>query len=186
MTTVLARAEWAAARLAARAAFQLQAEPRLTVLEQKANNRAWTTGIASPITHSSWSESPAASALAAAPIASSDWPRSSGRRLAFAISWTASSYDCLWRAEARSKKGKSACGVYLPDPEQLRPPDGAWDGEASPGQEGMNYLTCAPTAEYAVSSAVSGLEAEHPLTPTIASTAKKRQSLRDPAHIRNP
>jgi hypothetical protein len=23
------------------------------------------------------------------------------------------SYDCLWRAEARSKKGKSACGVYL-------------------------------------------------------------------------
>jgi hypothetical protein len=22
------------------------------------------------------------------------------------------SYDCLWRAEARSKKGKSACGVY--------------------------------------------------------------------------
>jgi hypothetical protein len=30
------------------------------------------------------------------------------------------SYDCLWRAEARSKKGKSACGVYLPD---LEPPD---------------------------------------------------------------
>ena len=25
------------------------------------------------------------------------------------------SYDCLWRAEARSKKAKSACGVYLPD-----------------------------------------------------------------------
>jgi hypothetical protein len=25
------------------------------------------------------------------------------------------SYDWLWRAEARSKKGKSACGVYLPD-----------------------------------------------------------------------
>jgi hypothetical protein len=25
------------------------------------------------------------------------------------------SNDCLWRAEARSKKGKSACGVYLPD-----------------------------------------------------------------------
>jgi hypothetical protein len=32
------------------------------------------------------------------------------------------SYDCLWRAEARSKKGKSAC-VYLPDIEQTRPPD---------------------------------------------------------------
>ena len=33
------------------------------------------------------------------------------------------SYDCLWRAEARSTKGKSACGVYLPDLEQPRPPD---------------------------------------------------------------
>jgi hypothetical protein len=32
-------------------------------------------------------------------------------------------YDCLWRAEARSQKGKSACGVYLPDLEQPRPPD---------------------------------------------------------------
>ena len=32
-------------------------------------------------------------------------------------------YDCLWRAEARSKKGKSACGVYLPDLEHKRPPD---------------------------------------------------------------
>jgi hypothetical protein len=33
------------------------------------------------------------------------------------------SYDCHWRAEARSKKGKSACGVYLPDLEHKRPPD---------------------------------------------------------------
>jgi hypothetical protein len=33
------------------------------------------------------------------------------------------SYDCLWRAEARSKKGKSACGAYLPDLEHKRPPD---------------------------------------------------------------
>ena len=33
------------------------------------------------------------------------------------------SYDCMWRAEARSKKGKSACGVYLPDLEDKRPPD---------------------------------------------------------------
>jgi hypothetical protein len=30
--------------------------------------------------------------------------------------------DCPWRAEARSKKGKSACGVY-PDLEQPRRPD---------------------------------------------------------------
>ena len=33
------------------------------------------------------------------------------------------SYDCMWRPEARSKKGKSACGVYLPDLEHKRPPD---------------------------------------------------------------
>jgi hypothetical protein len=33
------------------------------------------------------------------------------------------SYDCRRRAEARSSKGKSACGVYLPDLEQPRPPD---------------------------------------------------------------
>jgi hypothetical protein len=33
------------------------------------------------------------------------------------------SYDCLWRAEARSKRGRSSCGVYLPDLEQPRPPD---------------------------------------------------------------
>jgi hypothetical protein len=32
-------------------------------------------------------------------------------------------YDCLWRAQARSKKGKSACGAYLPDLEHKRPPD---------------------------------------------------------------
>ena len=31
------------------------------------------------------------------------------------------SYDCLWRAEARSKAGKSACGVYLPDLAKPRP-----------------------------------------------------------------
>jgi hypothetical protein len=33
------------------------------------------------------------------------------------------SYDCLWCAEARSKAGKSACGVYLPDLQNPRPPD---------------------------------------------------------------
>jgi CRISPR associated protein Cas1 len=33
------------------------------------------------------------------------------------------SYDCLWQAEARSKRGQSACGVYLPDLEQKRPRD---------------------------------------------------------------
>ena len=33
------------------------------------------------------------------------------------------SYDCPWRAEARGKRRVSACGVYLPDLEQPRPPD---------------------------------------------------------------
>ena len=33
------------------------------------------------------------------------------------------SYDCLWRAEALSKARKSACGVYLPDLANPRPPD---------------------------------------------------------------
>jgi hypothetical protein len=33
------------------------------------------------------------------------------------------SYGCLWRAEARSKAGKSACGVYLLDLANPRPPD---------------------------------------------------------------
>src|SRR5580693_9009760 len=33
------------------------------------------------------------------------------------------SYDCLWRAEAHGKRGVSACGVYLPDLGQPRPPD---------------------------------------------------------------
>ena len=32
------------------------------------------------------------------------------------------SYDCLWRDEVRSKRGVSACGVYLPDLELPRPP----------------------------------------------------------------
>ena len=35
------------------------------------------------------------------------------------------SYDCMWRAEARSKKGKSTCGVIPagPDGRHKRPPD---------------------------------------------------------------
>jgi hypothetical protein len=33
------------------------------------------------------------------------------------------SYDCLWCTQSRSKKGRTDCGVYLPDLEQRRPPD---------------------------------------------------------------
>jgi hypothetical protein len=33
------------------------------------------------------------------------------------------SYESMGRAEAHGRKGKSGCGVYLPDLEQPRPPD---------------------------------------------------------------
>jgi hypothetical protein len=33
------------------------------------------------------------------------------------------SYDCLWHTQSRSKKGRTDCGVYLPDLEHKRPPD---------------------------------------------------------------
>jgi hypothetical protein len=42
----------------------------------------------------------------------------------------------------------------------------------------MDYLTWAPTAEYAVSSAVSGPEAEHAPRPTNASMARRRRIIR--------
>jgi hypothetical protein len=87
----------------------------LDAIEHKANKPAWTAGtIASPTIPSSWSGSLAASGRAAGPIASPDWPRNSDSLRDLTDRF---SYDCLWRAEARSKKGKSACG------EQTRPPD---------------------------------------------------------------
>jgi hypothetical protein len=33
------------------------------------------------------------------------------------------SYDCLWRTQSRTKRGRTDCGVYLPDLEHMRPPD---------------------------------------------------------------
>jgi hypothetical protein len=48
------------------------------------------------------------------------WQPNSGRKSASATS--SFSYDCLWRAQAHGKRGVSACGVYLPDLEQPRPP----------------------------------------------------------------
>jgi len=44
------------------------------------------------------------------------------------------SYDCLWRTEARSKRGKTGCGVYLPDLEHPRPPDARPARQAAAGQ----------------------------------------------------
>jgi hypothetical protein len=51
-----------------------------------------------------------------------DWRRNMDLKSAFDLT-DRFFYDCFWRAKPRSKKGKSACGVYLPDLEQPRPPD---------------------------------------------------------------
>ena len=72
----------------------------------------------------SWSsESPAESARGEGPTASLDWQRNSVRKLPSTTSTDRFSYDCMWRAKAHGKKGKSGCGVYLPDLEHPRPPD---------------------------------------------------------------
>jgi hypothetical protein len=56
--------------------------------------------------------------LSAGPLAAKFGPKITLRDLLSQFS-----YDCLWRGEARSKQGKSSCGVYLPDLEQPRPPN---------------------------------------------------------------
>jgi hypothetical protein len=78
----------------------------LDAKEQKTNDREWTAWIASPTTRLSSSGSPAASAIADAAA------HLTGRF----------SYDCLGGLKLGRKRGKSACGVYLPDREQPRPP----------------------------------------------------------------
>jgi hypothetical protein len=83
----------------------------LDAQEHNANNPALTTGTASPTTLLSSSGSLAAADLIAfARLAAKFGPEISLRDLTDRFY-----YDCLWRAEARSKKGKSACCVYLPD-----------------------------------------------------------------------
>ena len=79
------------------------------------------TGTASPSIRSSSCVSPVASARGADRIgclAAKFGPEISLRDLTDRFA-----YDCLWSAEARSKRGTSSCGVYLPDLEQPRPPD---------------------------------------------------------------
>jgi hypothetical protein len=61
------------------------------------------------------SESLAASVRGGGPIVSLDWLRNTGPEISLRDLIDRFSYDCLWQAEARSKKGKSAWGVYLPD-----------------------------------------------------------------------
>ena len=94
----------------------------LTMVEQKANSRAWMIATASL---STLRRGPYRLRVCSrrgsyrlARLAAKFGPEISLRDLTDRFS-----YDCLWRAEARSKKGKSACGVYLPDLEQPRPPD---------------------------------------------------------------
>ena len=66
-------------------------------------------GIVSPITRS-WSS--------AARIAAKYGPEITLRDLLDRFS-----YDCLWRTQSRTKRGRTDCGVYLPDLEHKRPPD---------------------------------------------------------------
>ena len=94
----------------------------MTNLEQKVNMDAWTIATASPSILSLWSIAcrvcSRRGSYRLARLAAKYGPEITLRDLMERFS-----YDCLWRAEARSKKGKSACGVYLPDLEHKRSPD---------------------------------------------------------------
>jgi hypothetical protein len=64
------------------------------------------------------------------------------------------SYDCLWRTQSRTKRGRTDCGVYLPDLEHKRPPDlppGAGQAFANPGQTAYAFSTALPDKAYATS-----------------------------------
>ena len=84
---------------------------------------AWTIATASPSIPLLWSASPAASARGSGSYRLARLAAKYGPEITLRDLTDRFSYDCLWRAEARSKKGKSACGVYLPDLEHKRPPD---------------------------------------------------------------
>jgi hypothetical protein len=87
----------------------------------KDEHSVWTTTASLSIL-SLWSVSPAASARGPALIGWRASPQNLDPRLPCDLT-DRFSYDCLWRAEARPKAGKSACGVYLPDLANPRPPD---------------------------------------------------------------
>ena len=100
-------------------------EPRKIELDgprTKSEHWIWMIATVSPSIFSLWSASPAASVRGGsyrlARLAAKFGPETTLRDLTERFS-----HDCLWRAEARSKKGKSACGVYLPDLEHKRQPD---------------------------------------------------------------
>jgi hypothetical protein len=94
----------------------------LTRREQKANIWHGQPGLLSPFTPFSSSKSLAACARGAGRIVSLDG-REIRAEIALRDLTDRFAYDCMWRAEAHGKKGKSGCGVYLPDLEQPRPPD---------------------------------------------------------------
>jgi hypothetical protein len=87
----------------------------LTFENKKRTIGPWTAEIASPTTPSSLSESLAASARRGSYRLAR---RNSGRRSAFATSRNAFP-TTAFGGPRRSKRGVSACGVYLPD---LEPP----------------------------------------------------------------
>lgn len=89
----------------------------------KHEHEGWTAGIASPIIRSSSSGSHAAFATRRGAYRLARLAAKYGPEIALRDLTDRFCYDCMWRAEARSKKGKSACGVFLPDLENRRPPD---------------------------------------------------------------
>jgi len=97
--------------------MQLQLDAR----EQCGNNPAWTLAIVSPSIPSSSSGSRAASRRGSYRLAR--LAAKFGPEITLDDLTARFSYDCLWRAEARGKRGVPSCGVYLPDLDQPRPPD---------------------------------------------------------------
>jgi hypothetical protein len=91
--------------------------------EQKVNTPAWMTGTASPTIHSSWCGSPVASAHGADRIGWHGWRRNSVRRSVCATSRIGFPTTACGGRRRAAKRGRSSCGVYLPDLEQPGPPD---------------------------------------------------------------
>jgi hypothetical protein len=95
----------------------------LTRQEQKANNPAWTPRIAFAhypfvVVRIRCRVCARKGSYRLARIAAKYGPEITLRHLLDRFS-----YDCLWRTRSRTKRGRTDCGVYLPDLENRRPPD---------------------------------------------------------------
>ena len=79
------------------------------------NNRAWTTGIASPTKPLRCRKDRLPRLFALRVVSPRSIRREVRARDQLRDLTDRFSYDCLWRAETHGRKGKSGCGVYLPD-----------------------------------------------------------------------